>query len=162
MKNPLLILACCGLVYFASCTKTDPDPPGNNNNNNPPTQKELLEAGKWQLYDAKATLKISGNDTTYSVYADFDTCDYDDFILFATDGTGTIDESTNKCADDAQIENFTWQLLNNDSTLIIKETSKTDTFDVLELSATNMTLKAEYESSPGNPYFLTFFYKNIK
>ena len=94
------------------------------------------------------------------VYKEMDACDKDDFILFASDGKGIIDENTNKCADDQQIENFKWALLNDDSKIAIID-SNPDTMEV-EITATEMKLKTTKPNSSGTPVTSRQTYKNIK
>ncbi|MBS1780274.1 MAG: lipocalin family protein [Bacteroidetes bacterium] len=150
------------LASLAACTKSNNNDANNNNNNNGnSTPSQLLVAGKWQMIAGTATTKYMGKDTTVDVYAETDDCDKDDFILFASNGTGTIDENTNKCADDQQVESFTWALLNNNTRLAVVD-SNPDTMDVQELTATEMKLKEVSNNSSGTPIITVVTYKNIK
>jgi len=152
------------LAFLAACTKTDNNNnTGNNNNgnNNAYTPSQLLIAGKWQIVASTATTNYKGKDTTIDLYAVMDDCDKDDFILFAANGSGTIDENTNKCADDQQIETFTWALLNNDTRLALVD-SNPDTVDVQSITATEMKLKMTKPNSSGVDVITVQTYKNIK
>jgi hypothetical protein len=102
-----------------------------------------------------------GKDTTVDLYAvDMDECDKDDFVLFITDGKGTIDENTNKCTDDNQVENFTWALLNSDSRLALVD-SNPDTFDV-EITSAQFKIKFTGLNNSGDTIYYVDTYKNIK
>lgn len=161
--NPkrILIIACC-FSLFAACTKSETENNNNNtNNNNTPNPQKILEEGKWQLTAGTATTTYKGKDTTIDIYSEMEECDKDDFILFASNGTGTIDENANKCTDDQQIENFTWALLNNDTKLAVVD-SNPDTMDVVELTTSQLKLKLTKPSSSGTPITTIQTYKNIK
>jgi len=151
------------LVFLAACTKSDNNnnTSNNNGNNNTSTPSQLLIAGKWQIVASTATTNYKGKDTTIDLYAAMNDCDKDDFILFANNGSGTIDENTNKCADDQQIETFTWALLNNDTRLALVD-SNPDTVDVQSLTATEMKLKMTKPNSSGVDIITTQTLKNFK
>ena len=100
-------------------------------------------------------------DTTLDVYKGMDECDKDDFILFADNGTGTIDENANKCSDDQQVGSFKWALLANDTRLALVD-SNPDTFDVVTMTGTEMKLKIVKPNSSGQPVTTINTYKNIK
>lgn len=146
----LCVALCCGVIFFAACKKKDNSSP----------KKKLLLAGKWQLSGRVATTTYMGKDTTIDVYPTTDACDKDDFILFADNGSGTVDENADKCADDQQIENFTWVLLNNDTRLAIMD-SNPDTMD-LEIASTQMQVKITTTNSSGVPLIYSETYKNIR
>lgn len=158
-----LTLALLLVAGLASCDKEEAPASNNNpdNNSNLSSQGKLLVAGKWLMSANTATGVYMGKDTTVDYYIDMDACDKDDFILYASDGTGTIDESANKCADDNQVENFKWVLLNNDTRLALID-SNPDTFDVVELTATQLKFKITANNSSGVPITEAFTYKNIK
>lgn len=144
-----VLVFCSSIVLLHACKKTD---------NSSPTAKALQD-GKWVISAAIASASYMGEDTTVDLYNDMDECDKDDFILYADDGTGTIDESTNKCADDQQVESFEWVLLDNDTRLAIVDDNP-DTFN-LEVSSTEMKLSITKPNSSGIPITNTVTYKNI-
>ncbi len=160
--NRTFLTVCCVSVIFAACKKDDNNNGTNNsgNNNSSATQKSLV-AGKWQQSAGTATVTYKGKDTTLDVYKEMDDCDKDDFILFADNGTGTIDENANKCSDDLQVENFKWALLNNDTRLALVD-SNPDTFDVVTMTGTEMKLKLVKPNSSGQPVTTINTYKNIR
>lgn len=120
---------------------------------------KLLVAGKWQMTTSTATATYMGKDTTVDLYSQMPECDKDDFILFAANGTTTIDENTNKCPDDNQVEHATWALLNNDTKMALVD-SNPDTFDV-EISSAEWKIKAMGTNSSGDPITFRYTYKNI-
>jgi hypothetical protein len=148
-----IISICCTLTLITACKK-DPD-----TNDLSPTAK-LLVAGKWQMSAYTATVNYKGKDTTADLYATEDVCDKDDFILYAADGTGTIDESTNKCSDDQQVESFHWELQNNDTKLSVVDANP-DIFD-LEATSTQMKIKLTKPNTAGSPVSYSWTYKNIR
>ncbi len=163
MKLLNTFIGLCVLAFLAACTKSDNNnnTSNNNGNNNATTPSQLLTAGKWQIVASTATTNYKGKDTTIDLYAAMDDCDKDDFILFANNGGGTIDENINKCVDDHQIENFTWALLNNDTKLALVD-SNPDTVDIVELTATEMKLKMTKPNSSGVETTMAQTLKNIK
>ena len=160
MKLNLPIVAvACSLALLAACTKKEDEKKNDDNKNLSPTG-QLLVAGKWQMTASTATATYMGADTTIDLYSQMPDCDKDDFILFAANGTATIDENTNKCPDDSQVENGTWALLNNDTKLALVD-SNPDTFDV-EVSSTEFKIKLTSLNSSGIPVTYKDTYKNIK
>jgi hypothetical protein len=161
--NSIYITLACGIITFSACSKSNSTDSSNNytNGNNTPGRSDLLEAGKWQVITNTVTTIYKGKDTTIDMYALTDECDKDDFIIFASNGTATVDENTNKCADDQQIENFTWALLNNDTKLALVD-SNPDTVDIVELTATEMKLKMTKPNSSGVETTMAQTLKNIK
>lgn len=158
------ITLCCGLTVLAACKKSDTNSNSSNNNNsgnNTLTKTQLLVAGKWQLSASSATTNYRGKDTTIDTYSTMEQCDKDDFILFANDGTCTVDENANKCSYDAQIESFTWALLYNDTKLAIVDDNP-DTMNVEELTSTDLKLKLTKLNSSGTPVIALYTYKNIR
>lgn len=151
---------CCGLTLLAACTKSEDNPGNNNNNSNLSDKGKLLVAGKWQPSAHMGTATYMGKDTTFDYFPEMDQCEKDDFVQFADDGTGTIDENTNKCAHDNQVENFTWALLDNDTRLALVD-SNPDTFDIVELTTEHLKFKTVWTNSSGIPITDVYTYKNI-
>lgn len=152
----MFIAVCCAMVLFAACEKKKED----DNTNKLSARAQLLVAGKWQPSASTATITYMGKDSTMDLYSQWDECDKDDFVVFTDDGKGTIDENTNKCSDDQQVEHFSWVLLNNDTKLALID-SNPDTFDV-EISSTQIKLKMVTPNSSGTPVTYNDTYKNIK
>ncbi len=149
-----LAILCCSLALIAACKK-------NGDGNSMSSQKKLLTAGKWLITAGTVTTTHLGIDYTVDRYAPMDACDKDDFVLFATNGTGTIDESTDKCAADGQVESFKWALLDNDARLALID-SNPDTFTLAELTTTQMKIQTIKPNSSGDPVTSVWTYKNIK
>ena len=149
-----LVGACCALTLLASCKKNDePDKPLS-------AIGKMLVDGKWQMSAYTGTVNYMGTDTTADLFAQEDECDKDDFVLYFSNGTATIDENTNKCADDDQVGTLNWELQNNDTRLALIDANP-DTFD-LEASPTEMKIKMTKPNSSGIPVRLVWSYKNIK
>lgn len=156
-------VALCAVVLFAACNKSE-DPKDDTKPGDTPgksAKRQLLEAGKWQLAAEIATASYMGKDTTIDLYAEMDECDKDDFVIFGADGIATIDESANKCAHDEQVETADWALLDNDTRLALVD-SNPDTFDIMELTATQLKFKKTEENSSGIPVSWISTFKNIK
>lgn len=154
MKPNLSYVAlCCALLLIAGCKKKD-------NADNSSAQKKMLEAGKWQMSASVATTVYKGKDTTMDVYSQMKECDKDDFYIFASNGKASVDENTNKCADDNQVETAPWVLLNNDTKLAIPDDNP-DTFD-LEITSMQMIWKQTKLNTSGVPVIYTSTFKNIK
>lgn len=165
MKPACMLLAVCSsFILFAACKKTDEPNTNNNNNNgnnnNLSAKAQLLVNGKWQIFASTAFVNYMGKDTTADLYAEMDECDKDDFILFSADGKATIDENTNKCPGDQQIETATWVLLANDTRLALID-SNPDTFDV-NITNTLFTITHKGLNTSGDTITYTDSYKNIK
>ena len=149
-----LVGVCCALTLLASCTKNDePDKPLS-------AIGKMLVDGKWQMSAYTGTVSYMGTDTTADLFAQEDECDKDDFVLYFSNGTATIDENTNKCADDDQVGTLKWALQNNDTRLALIDANP-DTFD-LEASPTVMKIKMMKPNSSGVPVRFVWSYKNIK
>ncbi len=148
----LTVISC--LVLFAACKKESNEsamlsPVG-----------QMLVAGIWQQSGSIATVNYMGRDTTIDTYSQMDECDKDDFIIFSADGKVSIDENTNKCPDDQQIETVNWTLQDNDTKILLADDNP-DTYD-LEISDTEMKLKITKPNSSGAPVLYVDIYKNIK
>jgi hypothetical protein len=151
------VAICCGVALFAACKK---DNSNSNNNNNPSATAQTLEAGKWQLTAAVATLNYMGKDTSEDEYSKKDACEKDNFLIFASNGTVTVDEGANKCSGHSQTSTFPWALLDNDTRLALVD-SNPDTVN-LEITSTQMKLKLTAPNSSGDPVTYVETYKNIK
>lgn len=166
MKLSGIVATTCCLALLAACKKSENSTDNNNNNNNNNNNSNLsakgqmLVAGKWQLTASTATMNYMGKDTTADLYNEMDECGKDDFVLFASDGTCTIDENANKCPGDNQVESADWTLLVNDTKLALAD-SNPDTFEV-EISSMQFTLKITKPNSSGAPVTWIDTYKNIK
>jgi len=142
------------LTLITSCKKVESD-----NNNLSPAGKLLVD-GKWQQIANTATTNYLGKDTTVDLFAAVAACEKDDFILFHANTTGTLDENTDKCSWDSQIENFVWALLENDSKIALVD-SNPDTFS-LEITNAEYKIRSTRANSSGVPVTYISTYKNIK
>jgi hypothetical protein len=149
-----LVGVCCSLALLASCKKNDEtDKPLS-------AIGKMLVDGKWQMTAYTGTVNYMGTDTTIDLFAQEDDCDKDDFVLYFSNGTATIDENTNKCADDDQVGSLKWELQNNDTRLALVDANP-DTFD-LEATPTQIKISMTAPNSSGIPMHLVWTYKNIR
>jgi hypothetical protein len=86
---------------------------------------------------------------TMDVYAQLQACEKDNIVKVQSNGTYTIDEGATKCnAADPQIaETGNWTFSNNETKL----TFMGETFDIISLSATTLTLKQDVPAGGGLP-----------
>jgi len=152
LTNRLKVISC--LLLFAACKKDS------NENEALSPRGQMLVAGIWQQSGGTATVNYMGKDTTIDTYSQMDECDKDDFVIFAADCKVSIDENTNKCPDDQQIETSNWTLQDNDTKILLADDNP-DTYD-LEISDTEMKLKITKPNSSGAPVLYVDIYKNIK
>ena len=163
MKLTHVVMALClGLVVFAACKKSEDEEatPNNNNNNTPSATAQKIIDGKWQIVANVANTNYQGKDTTVDFYKEMEDCEKDNFITFASDGTCTEDQNTNKCSGAPQTETGTYKLLDNDTRIAIYDKNP-DTFDLV-VNSTQMTWKSNWTSSGGNIVYETLTLKNIK
>ena len=149
-----LTFICCSLVLFAACTKNKEADrqPGS-------TVRQMLLAGKWQPSGLTGTASYMGKDSTLDLFYTVATCDRDDFIIFAENGTASQDEGADKCPNDSQVEVATWLLLAGDTKLLIIDNNP-DTMH-LEISATEMKLGLTKANSQGTPVYFVHTYRNL-
>ncbi|HWB24657.1 MAG TPA: lipocalin family protein [Chitinophagaceae bacterium] len=116
-------LACVVLagITIVACQKS-------NNSQNDVT---ILTSGKWQISDASVT--IPGSGVSLDVYDSIPDCVKDNFYIFASEGTATIDEGATKCdSSDPQTTTGNWKLLENNT--------KLQTIDPLTGASADLTL----------------------
>ena len=126
-------IAALSVVLFAlfSCKKDD---------NKPATKSDYLTSGSWIV---TAAVTDDDGDGTYETdeYADFAPCYKDNVWTFNTNGSVVMDEGATKCApSDSQVITSQWQLVNNETGLIMAS----DTYSVVQLDANLIVLKLDY------------------
>ena len=137
---------CCLLIFATACNKRKNDSPTG----------RMLMSGKWQIIASTYTTTYMGRDTVIDFYSNWRACEQDDFMVLKAKGKGTSNENTNKCAEDDQESEFTWELQNNDTRLqltlakgkFVANGGNTITSDILEIS--DNTLKLQSLDSNGS------------
>jgi len=114
------------IVCFGACKKSSP---------HVKTKTELLVQSTWKLSTAVAA---GFGDITSQVPA----CYKDNIYTFVSNGSGSINESTNVCSP-TTAGPFTWSLLNNETTLHLSATIFTggsSDFTLTSLTETNLVI----------------------
>lgn len=142
MKN-LFVFALILLSF--SCSKDDNKAPA-------PTKKDLF-AKTWRQTDILAAL---GGGVQSSVFTTVLTaCQQDNLWQFKTDGTYTLLEGATRCPTSTSdvITTGTWTFSENDTKVtFVDAVNGTQTFTILELTATTMRLNGQinYQGTPVN------------
>ena len=137
MRAQILSLSLLGLMFFAACKKNDPPAP--------PTNTDLI-ARNWKITAMTGTFPpLPAVDILGQVPA----CEKDNILKVQSNGTYTEDEGPTKCSPtDPQIASTgTWSFSNNDTKLTIIG----ETFDIVSLTATTLTLKRDVAAGGGLP-----------
>jgi hypothetical protein len=150
------IIAACiiATAAFAACKKSDKKDSGGS---------DALTGGKWQITSMKLSTPFGSQELMDTAQE----CEKDNFILFNTDKSLTMDEGATKCdpSDPQTTTDGTWDMPSS-AKLTLAGSSLTEgfgniTFDVKELSTT--TLKVSKDSSvSGFNLKLEATLKNIK
>lgn len=130
----LATFAVVSSIIIAACSKDD--------NNTPQSAEAILTTNRWQLTAATAT--IPGSTITFNAYDTIPACIKDNFYIFASGGTVTIDEGASKCDEsDPQTTTGNWQLLNNNTQLktIDPITGGNTVANVVKLSSSSLVLQ---------------------
>jgi hypothetical protein len=162
MKLPYIVLISCFCLGLFGCKKSK-------DKDNNSAKAQLLKAGKWQITASIATLNYGGKDTTIDHYSTWRSCEQDDLIEFSSNGKGVKDENSDKCAEDNQSDNFTWELISDDTQLkftldnnkVFSNGSRTMVSDLMEITNTQLKLKTT-DNIDSKPAVIIETYKNIK
>ena len=161
MKQLLLLLSVV-LISASSCKKDSKD------NQPAKTKREILSSGKWLISKSDAVVGQQGNTQNVNLYNDFMMpCQRDNYYLFNSDGSSTIDEGPSKCSDTSMqtLNTGTWELRENDSKLRFKVQMGIINADVLaditELNDNTLTLKFD-TTYVGMPATVTTSFTHIK
>jgi hypothetical protein len=124
------------IILFAlySCKKDD---------NKPASKSGYLTSGSWIV---TAAVTDDDGDGTFETdeYADFEPCYKDNLWTFNTNGSVVMDEGATKCdPSDSQVTTSQWQMVNNESGLIVGS----DSYSILQLDANQVVLKLDYGSN---------------
>lgn len=131
MIRILSLTALCALAFVA-CKKDDDV-----------TKTEMLAGGKWTLTSLTVSPAIVIGGTSFTdLFSTYPACSKDDFQTFATDGTYTYDEGATKCdPSDVQTDTGTWSFNTAETQLTLNGTGYSDVWEIVNLSATEMTSK---------------------
>jgi len=128
IKSIVPILLSVGF-YLASCDKSSDDSTSK-------TKTELITQGSWKFDNAK----VGGID----VSAFLQTCQKDNILVFASAGTGSLDEGPTKCdPGDPQTATFTWNFASNETVLHVSTvlfTGGSSDFNIVTLTGTQLVL----------------------
>jgi hypothetical protein len=128
------------IVLVTACSKKDKTT----------SRSELLTSGTWKLTAAEEDADGNGTYETDN-YVFFLDCFKDNYTSFSTNGQLEMNEGPTKCSPgDPQSETSTWQLTNNDATLVVGG----DSYEILELN--NSTLRLKLALSGGRSHRTTF------
>jgi hypothetical protein len=144
-KLSLLLLAALAL---GSCKKNDetaPTPAA-------PSKTDLLTAKNWRPTTASITVTVAGQSSSLG---SLDACNADDYLKFSTDKSLVHDAGATKCdPTDPQTEKGTWDMPSDGKLTVTLPASSTlpidGTFDVKELTATDMHLSSTQTQSGGS------------
>ncbi|SRR6266404_3007304 len=129
MKLLTSIVAILLLFFFLSaCKKSSPA--------SAKTKTELITQSSWKFDNAK----VGGTD----VSAFLQTCQKDNILVFASAGTGSLDEGATKCnSSDPQTSSFTWNFASNETVLHVSTvlfTGGSSDFNIVTLNDTQLVL----------------------
>jgi hypothetical protein len=153
-------ITLCGiLIFFAACNKESNDSP----------VAKKLHAGIWQVSGSKI-VRIHSSDTVIDLYSKFRPCEQDDIVTFDLNGTVITNEGPDKCPEDNQVGQLTWELLDNDTRLKFmvgeggqfnSNGTNTSIGEILELTEARLVLKSE-ESINSVPVTVVETFSNIR
>ncbi|MEQ8323132.1 MAG: hypothetical protein RIC15_05315 [Vicingaceae bacterium] len=110
----------------------------------PPTNTQLLTGNLWMMTDIKL------DPLGISVWDSVPACEKDNLIDFMSDGSGSFDNGALKCdSAQAQVEQFSWQWLNNGSDLEVITSQDTLLFTKVQITSTTMKGKTKQEQMGG-------------
>ena len=107
------------------------------------SKKDLLTAGSWKL---TAVVSDDDGDGTYETndFIYFSGCYTDNYYIFKSNGDLELNEGATKCDPaDPQIDLTSWQLTNNETTLIVD----TDSYSIEELNTSTLKLKQTFSGN---------------
>ena len=107
------------------------------------SKKDLLTAGSWKL---TAVVSDDDGDGTYETndFINFSGCYTDNYYIFKSNGDLELNEGATKCDPaDPQTDLTSWQLTNNETTLIVN----TDSYSIEELNTSTLKLKQTFSGN---------------
>ena len=127
MKRSIFFTLLVFVTALSACNKKD----------TPISKVSFLTTGSWSLAGAAHDNDGNGSYETDD-FAAFPACYRDNIWTFRTNGDLEFNEGNSKCDPiDPQTDITKWQLINNESTLVLDG----DNYSITELSNTNLKLK---------------------
>lgn len=140
MKKVLVFSAL--LIALNACKKDDAKPA---------SKTDLLTSGTWKMTAASTDQDGDGTFET-DEYAGLGTCFTDNIWTFNSNGSVAVDEGATKCdPSDSQVTTGQWQLINNQSTLVLEG----DTYTVQQLDASTLILTQSFGTSSSSKVIFT-------
>lgn len=148
MKRQLLFssLIIAALFIISGCGKDDPAPAK--------TKTELITQGSWKFDKA-----VSGG---MDVSAFVPACWKDNIAVFATNGTGTLDESINICSPSVAGP-FTWAFQSSETVLHLSAPlfpGGANDFTIVSLNETNLVVSQMITIPPAGAQNVEFTFKH--
>ena len=131
----ILTLLASTIAISSGCSKDDDNTPQQ-------SRTELITQSSWKFESASA----QGQDVSALV----DDCLKDNAFTLATNGTGTIDESTEVC-DPSTAGNFTWEFQSNETKLNVSTAlfpGGSGLFDIVSINQNNLVVSQEMTLPP--------------
>jgi len=112
MKALLILIFLSSALIFGGCQKED------SGSTPTKTKSEQIASSPWKYNDAKIDSDNNGTGDVALPAGVIEACQTDNTILFAANGTGTLDEGATKCdLADSQTIPFTWNFTSNESVI---------------------------------------------
>lgn len=130
MKKISFSIVAIFILVLTACSKKDKTS----------GKAEMLKSGSWTL---TASMSDEDGDGTYETddFIDFPVCYTDNYYTFRNYGVLEYNEGLTKCdPGDPQSDEFTWELTNNETVLVID----TDSFAIEELSISTLRIKQTF------------------
>ena len=139
----LLTVLSLNLLIFSGCKKESAPVPK--------TKTQLITQSTWKFKSAFAG--------SINIGPSLQPCQIDNILTFVSNGTGTLDEGSDKCDPaDPQIRPFTWSFQTNETILFISATLFTggsNTFNLVSLSETELVVSQTYTPPVGPSLLVT-------
>jgi len=151
MKRYSTLLVCSLIMMafiYSNCSKSDPPPP-------PPSNSELLVRSSWKFKSASAQGigDVSGN---------IPACYKDNLNVFVSNGTGSVNESTDICSP-SSAGPFTWSFQANETQLFISTVlfpGGSQTFNFISVSETELRVSQTVTPPLSTPLLITFIFQH--
>ena len=150
MKYLVGILMIGSLYLLSGCSKDDA-PSG-------PSNTELIVSAAWKYNNSGVDVNNDGFIDAPVPPGYILDCDKDNTLTFKNDGTGTLDEGSNKCdPTNPQTSTFTWSFTNGDTHInfpIAVLTGFNGDLKILKLTSTELNLSKTVNIGTANPIYV--------
>ncbi len=130
------VILGCSLIFgltFMSCSKDDDD-----NDSVAMTRTEMLCSGDWTMTSSNYVM----NEVEFDLMALMDTCSWDNFTTYSTDGTLVMDENIDVCELASQTIDGSWEF-SEDETVLSVVMGDTIDFNIVSISESEIALSAD-------------------